>query len=205
MHYCSRINLEDFPIDRKKVTAAIIGGGKSTRFGSPKLLALYRNQPLVAHMLQLAAQLSDQILAVCGNLAYSFPPQIRVLSDLIPDCGPLGGVDTALQTSSTDWLFTLPGDVPLLPLAVYQELWKLRNPQKPVVAFSERGIEPLVALWPVGLRGTVRGFLEERELRLRFVLRACQAVECHIPERLANYRPEWFANVNTIDDLNALY
>lgn len=204
MHYCSRINLEDFPIDRRKITAAIIGGGKSTRFGSPKLLAVFRGAPLVQRALRLAERLSDHVLAVCGNLDYPFPPRVTVMHDLIPDCGPLGGIDTALQTARTDWLFTLPGDVPLLPYEVYQEVWKLRHPERPVVAFSHNGIEPLVALWPVALKDTVRGFLDERELRMRYVLKQCNVVECHIPKRLPNYRPKWFANVNTVEDLNKL-
>lgn len=50
-----------------KLTVAIIAGGKSNRFGSPKAQALFNKKPLIDYAVKLAKSISEQVIIVNGN------------------------------------------------------------------------------------------------------------------------------------------
>ena len=39
----------------------------------------------------------------------------RVVSDLHPECGPMGGLEAALAAASSEWSLIVPVDVPFVP------------------------------------------------------------------------------------------
>ena len=49
------------------VTIAILVGGDSTRFGSEKSLAIFKGNPLIAHMISIAKALTPNIVVVASN------------------------------------------------------------------------------------------------------------------------------------------
>lgn len=188
----------------RNVTVAIIAGGKSQRFGEPKALAKFGQQTLMDFSLQLARRLSRRIFVVSGNNEYHLPVGIKVYSDLLPERGPLGGIHTALFYSATPYLATLPCDMPLLSVRVYQILHQHLKAGRPVVAVSEKGWEPLVAIWPREALPIVEAYLMSEQLSLRNVLQALEVVEVSMPRHLTPYDPDIFFNINTKNDLNKL-
>lgn len=93
--------------------AFILAGGRSTRMGRDKALLLLNGKPLIQYGIATLQELGLQprLAGTRPDLA-TFAP---VISDLRPGCGPLGGVEAALQVSSADLNLFLPVDVPLLP------------------------------------------------------------------------------------------
>ncbi len=183
------------------LTAAVIVGGKSTRFGRNKLREELVGKQLIDYAIQLAKSIAKECILIHGDEDDFADKGLSHYSDVVPSCGPVGGVYTALFYAAQPWVATIPGDVPLLTPVIYEYLYENRQKDVPVVATSYKGLEPLVAIWPRVLVDTLEHFVHQRRLALRDILKDLQAVEIPIAEIMADYSPSLFLNVNTQDDL----
>jgi len=86
------------------LSAAIIAGGKSRRFGSPKALAVLGNSTLIDYAIHTAGAISEEIIISYGEENLFAGKTIPVIPDAIPDCGPLGGIYTVLLHAKTPWV-----------------------------------------------------------------------------------------------------
>ncbi len=186
------------------LTAAIIAGGKSTRFGRNKLREALGGRQLIDYPIALAKAIALECMIIHGDDDDFADKAIRHYSDVVPACGPIGGVYTALFYSAQPWVATIPGDVPLLTPQIYEFLFEHRQKDVPVVAVSHKGMEPLVAIWPRVLVETVERFVHQRQLALHEVMNALNAVQIPLTEWMADYSPHLFLNVNTRDDFEKL-
>lgn len=187
-----------------ELTAAIIAGGKSRRFGATKALARLGNEFLVDHALRLAGQISSRVLLNYGETNFYAGKNVPLVADVFPGCGPLGGIYSVLQAAQTPWVAALPCDLPLLPVQVYRILFERRQKDRPTIACSERRLEPLISIWPKTLAGELEAKLRKGEFALQKVIRELQGVEVSMPQELPGYREAFFWNVNRKEDLEQI-
>jgi len=96
------------------VSAFIIAGGKSRRFGSDKMLYEYEGVPLIERVYRVVSGVFRDIAIVGdggGRFAFLKAPCVP---DLVRGAGPMGGVYTALTHSRTERCFVVAGDMPHL-------------------------------------------------------------------------------------------
>lgn len=185
-----------------KLTAAIIAGGKSKRFGAPKAEALYRGRRLIDYALDIARSIAAEVCIATGaEKRWADEDGAAAFKDEIPDCGPLGGVYTALLHTSNSWVATIPCDMPLLDRNVYRVLYARRSGLRPVVAVSDAGLEPLVTLWPREAIVAVRTAIREGDLALHTLIRALDGIEVDDFHNIASHA---FFNINFQSDLDVL-
>jgi molybdopterin-guanine dinucleotide biosynthesis protein A len=113
---------------------AVLAGGRSSRFGSDKALALLDGQTLLDHTLAALRPHCDAVVIVGRGDIADWPR---------PDMGPLGGIAGALRHAvdhGFDQLLTAPVDCVHLPA-------ELRALLEPAPAFLE--MQPVIGLWPV--------------------------------------------------------
>jgi molybdopterin-guanine dinucleotide biosynthesis protein A len=188
-------------IDPKKLSVAILAGGKSSRFGDPKAQAYFGENRLIDYSVEIAKFISPNIFVVKHPQQKFQHQSVAMLSDIIPNCGPAGGICTALENIRTQWLAVLPCDMPFLTPDIYEILFKNRKSKKPIVAISENGLESLVSVWPKTLVGKMKSHIAKRELALHKILEELNAVGVSIPDVLPDYQPEIFYNINYKKDL----
>ncbi len=183
------------------LTAAIIGGGKSTRFGKPKSFARFKGRRLIEYSIDLAKSISPQLILVSDSHLNYKKYKLDTYHDIIPGCGPLCGVYTALYHANTDYIATVPVDMPILTAEIYKILiTKLEN-NKPVVAISESGMEPLVTIWPRTALNTLKQEIDKKRFSLYKALRRLKAIHVFIPGEMENYKTEYFHNINYQQDM----
>lgn len=185
-----------------ELTAAIIAGGKSKRFGAQKAIAHLAGKRLIDYALALAGSLSEKVLLNVNDVELFGGVSAEIISDLQPDCGPLGGIFTVLQAAKTDWIAILPCDMPLLSENIYEILFANRQGDLPVVAVSHHGVEPLVSIWPkkIGESHIWAQKIAAKNFALHKTLRQLNVREIDITKALPSYRPEIFLNVNDPGD-----
>ncbi|GAB4377810.1 MAG: molybdenum cofactor guanylyltransferase [Calditrichia bacterium] len=188
----------------QEISAAILAGGKSTRFGEPKETARFQDYTLLEIALSTARNISDSIMVVGGSHLQRLAEPIKVYPDIIPECGPIGGIYTALFHTRTPYVAVLPCDMPLLNPAVYRLLFVHRSGNRPVVATSEKGLEPLVSIWHQDALPFLTAHILEGHFGLRGLLRELGMIELHVPDMLPDYHPHIFLNINYKKDLKAL-
>jgi molybdopterin molybdotransferase len=125
-----------------------------------------------------------------------------------PLAGILAGMDwTARNRPDARFLLTLPSDTPLLPEGVAEALIDAAGEgggAAIVVAASDAGRHPVVALWPLGLRDEIRAALAAGKRKIGAFLDAHPTREVRFPPlRIGGELVDPFLNVNTPADLAA--
>lgn len=109
----------------------VLAGGRSSRFGSPKLQALVDGIPLLDLAVRAVAEVTDEVVIVgpaSGGIALTdldgLPARVRVdiVVDPIEGGGPLIGLRTGLAVASGDRVIVVGGDMPRLEPAVLRAM-----------------------------------------------------------------------------------
>ena len=133
-----------------RLLGAVLAGGRSTRFGSDKALALLDGKPLIEHAIDALAAQVDAVI-VCGR-------EGGIPDRPAPDLGPLGGINAALHAALAqgfDAVLTCPCDLPLLPPGLAGSL----------VGGGYVEAMPVIGLWPAALAPMLDAYLAECEDR----------------------------------------
>lgn len=165
-----------------KTLGAVLAGGRSSRFGSDKALAMLDGRSLLDHALAALAPHCDAMIIVGRGEIADWP---RV------DMGPLGGMAGALTHAAGagfDRVLSAPVDCVKLP-------GDLRALLEPAPAFLD--MQPVIGLWPVAALSDLKAMLEnEGDLAVRAYARriGARAVQ-------SDFVPP---NINSTADLDRL-
>jgi molybdopterin-guanine dinucleotide biosynthesis protein A len=103
------------------VLGAVLAGGRSSRFGSPKALAPFRGEPMVARAFDALAPVCEEVVVVTHLAEIGIALGARTLRDRVADAGPLGGLHAALHDARARGragVLLLGCDMPLVPPAL---------------------------------------------------------------------------------------
>lgn len=157
------------PLILPEVQAAILAGGHSSRMGKPKLFLDFRGNTFIAHLLtQLQQQVNSVMIAGAPDPRQLTDLGVDVLSDTMPDAGPLGGMATALAHARREWLLLVPCDNPVLPTHYATRLLHTAREQgAPLVYLRKQGREqPLYAIVRCDLRDSLNAYLASGERKV---------------------------------------
>jgi molybdopterin-guanine dinucleotide biosynthesis protein A len=175
---------------------AVVAGGRSRRYGSPKTLAEFGGKPLIWHPIEALMEAFGSATVVCkpDTPLPELPDGAEVLYEQDPRAHPLVGIVEALRSSGERRLAVLGCDMPAVTASLMRRLAEA-GPAT-VVAKSPGGIEPLAAVYaPAALAQLEDALAGERSLR--------DAVASLAPVELEVAGAE-VANVNIPGDLRAI-
>lgn len=181
------------------VAAAILAGGQAVRLdGARKATLLVGGRRIIDRQLQVLRPLADPVFVVSPH-AWAADLGVAVVGDLIPGHGALGGIYTAIVSSPRPRTFVVASDMPFLSAALLRHM--LTFDADLVIPRTERGYEPLCALYSAACAAPIRARLDRGELA---AARLPDGVRAEVigPETLARYDPRGslFVNVNTPHD-----
>ncbi|ABK44643.1 molybdenum cofactor guanylyltransferase [Magnetococcus marinus MC-1] len=168
-------------------------------------MLLWKGIPLWQHVFtRMAPQVASLTLLYSGNPTI-FPEGLPITADLRRGhLGPLAGVETALTRMRTEWLFTAPVDLPLLPRDCVAQM-ALRAKQGDVLvvcAESCNRIHGTVALWHRKVLPNVQQALDEKRYGVLDFLRQTGFATCSFMRRDDGVDP--FLNLNRPEDFQHL-
>jgi molybdopterin-guanine dinucleotide biosynthesis protein A len=185
-----------------RVTAFILAGGKSTRMGADKAFVLLDGRTLLARALDIARSITPEVRIVGDPQKFaSFAPTVE---DIFPNCGPLGGIHSALRSSPTDLNLMLAVDVPFVSPALLQHLVgrASNSPATVTVAQTGGGYQPLCAVYRRNFADAAEEALQEGRYKIDTLFAASSTQT--IAEReleAAGFSPRMFRNLNTPQEL----
>jgi molybdenum cofactor guanylyltransferase len=101
-----------------EISCIILAGGKSIRYGHDKILEKINNTSLLDQVISQLEPLSQDIIIVTANeRAFTHlenRTNIKIVNDIIPGMGSLGGVYTGLVESKTHQNLVVAADMPFL-------------------------------------------------------------------------------------------
>ena len=181
---------------------AILAGGRATRFGGQdKSALLVDGRTILDRQLAEFSALTTDILIVGGaDAARRLQPSAtrRLVTDLVPGCGPLGGLHAALTAARGEHVAVIACDMPYVTADFVAYLFSLAGHADIVVPMTERGYHPLCAVYARGCLTAVTARLAERRLKMTALLAdtPTRVVTAEDIERFGD-RHRLLANVNT--------
>jgi molybdopterin-guanine dinucleotide biosynthesis protein A len=157
---------------RPAISAVILAGGRSSRFGRDKLAEPIDGRPLLDHAIDAVRLLASEILVVAGpDATPAVAGDVRIVHDPVAFEGPLVGARAGLAAASESVVLLVGGDMPGLVDAVLESMVALLGPADAVVLEHEDRPRPL----PMAVRreralAAVEGLLAQGERRLRAVI-----------------------------------
>lgn len=191
---------------RLPVTAAVLAGGRSMRMGVDKTLLPVDGEPLLARVVAAVSAVCEHTVVVTNRAEQiaeaGLPSDTPVLIDEVPFQGPLGGLVTALKGAPDDWILAVAADIPWLEPGVIRALWDARDGAQVVVPVTEKGVEPLLALYHRSTIAAARHVLATGRRRLVAMFPELTVVELPLEDlRAADPELRSLVNVNTPEDL----
>ena len=192
--------------DKLPVTAAVLAGGRSMRMGVDKTLLDVDGEALLARVVEVVSGVCANVMVVTNRpeavAAAGIPADVPVLIDEVAYQGPLGGLVTALKGATEDWVLAVAADMPWLNPDVVRALWNARDGAQVVVPMTDKGLEPLLALYHRDCLPAARRALDTGRRRIVAFFGDVAVIEVPV-EALREFDPQLASlfNINTPEDL----
>jgi molybdopterin-guanine dinucleotide biosynthesis protein A len=131
------------------LSVCVQAGGKSTRMGEDKALKPFLGRPLIQRVVDRLTPIADELLVTTNHPEeYAFL-HTRLVSDLKPGRGALGGLYTAIASTTHPIVAVVACDMPFANIRLIEGMSRLmvQHEADVVIATSEEGYEPLHAVY----------------------------------------------------------
>jgi molybdopterin-guanine dinucleotide biosynthesis protein A len=188
---------------KQPFSAALIAGGKSSRFGGDKKFLKVEGIALWERQVKMLATLNPAELLISGPADGPWAGRFRSLEDAAGSEGPLGGVAAVLEAAACESLLVLAVDMPLMTEAWLEQLLSARTPGIGLLPCFGGRFEPLAAIYPRSCAEIAHACIRNGEASMQnFCRRLLEAGLADTFEISAADLP-LFANLNTPADLAA--
>jgi len=187
------------------MTGVILAGGESTRMGKNKAFVEINGQRIIDRTVSLFREIFDDVLLVTNTPLEYIELKVKIVTDLIPGKGALGGIYTGLFFSSSPKAFFVGCDMPFLDRDVIQYFLSLSQTADIVVQRTKNYWQPLHAIYSRTLLKPIERLLQQGELK---IIKAYQGMKVReiTEEELKPFDPDLhtLSNVNTPEELKKL-
>jgi len=182
----------------------MLAGGKSCRFGGPKVLAPLSGAPMASWGLSVLEAAGLAVGLISDEEGVEAALALPARPDLEAGLGPIGGLWTALQWASErgdDGVLLLGCDMPLVNEALVRAILDWDDAAPAVVPVGSEGPEPLCALYRSTCVPEVERRLHSDDRSLRGLAKALGAafIGEDAVARVADAQTT-FLNVNTVGE-----
>ena len=189
-----------------EVTGVLLAGGKSRRMGEDKRYLVVGEQTLLERGLAVLRSIFQEVLVVIAQDSPPLGVDTRVVRDLVPDCGSLGGLYSGLSQATTPHIFVVACDMPFLDQVVIAQFTSRRTTADIVMAKLAGRLHPMHALYGKRCLPAVEQMIRARQLKIQEMLSHASLRVRYVTETdLLTIDPSGrsFQNVNTLADLEA--
>jgi len=189
-----------------EISCIILAGGKSIRYGHDKILEKINNTSLLDHVISQLEPLSEDIIIVTANeRAFTHlenRQNIRIVSDIIPGMGSLGGVYTGLVESKTHQNLVVAADMPFLNRDLLRYMANAAEGYDFTLPHINNWYEPLHAIYSKNCIAAAKAIFDQGKrvivelfnyVKVRYV--EAEEIDRYDPQHLS------FFNINTQQDM----
>lgn len=188
------------------ISCIALAGGKGSRLGRNKVAEIIGNESLLGRVASCLSYFEGDIIIVKAE-EQSLPPlidypRLKIVNDIYPGKGPLGGVFTGLSKSTSLYNLVVAGDMPFLNRDLLQYMVKVCDGFDLVVPRLGALIEPLHAVYSRNCLAPIRRLLKQGNLQISLLISMLKVRYVEAKE-IDRFDPEHlsFFNINTGADL----
>ena len=188
-----------------EVSGVVLSGGESSRMGSNKAFIEINGKRIIDRILELMQTLFPEVIVVTNTPLDYVDLNARIVTDIVPGKGSLGGIYTGLFYSSYPYSVVVACDMPFLKKEVIESLLTKRDRYDVVIPHLSDGFHPLHAVYSRRCLTFIEHLIEVDDLKIihffnRIKVRAVKEEEIlQLDPKLAS-----FVNINTPEDLRSM-
>ena len=183
------------------IRGLVLAGGKSSRFGEDKALAIYDGLSFLERAVSLLERLGLKPIVVTRRGANYPLTGHTVIYDKLPEKGPIGGLYTAMTVFKKNSFLVLPCDMPVLTLEVLSGLLAVHEPRFGATVYSsgQEGIQPFPGIYEPSVLKAIRDKLKGDDLSMAGFFKQVAS------KKTVDWEgdPNVFCNINTAAELKA--
>lgn len=189
-----------------ETSCIVLAGGKSLRLGYDKIVETIGNRSLLEQVVSCVSSLTSNIVVVTGReqavLQFADYPKLKIVTDIYPGKGPLGGIFTGLAVSTSFYNLVVASDMPFLNQGLLRYMMQLSANFDLVVPRVGNLVEPLHAIYTKSCLAPIENMIKQRKLSVYKLLRSVK-VRYVEAEEIERFDPKHlsFFNINTEADL----
>lgn len=189
-------------IIKTEISGFVMAGGQSSRMGTDKAMLQFEGSTLLSRSIKLIRPFCTSVSVSGQNPDYGLF-QLSVIPDIFPGSGPIGGIHSCLEHSSTDWNLVVGVDLPFLNEELIGFLIKNTTGFDCVIPRTPSGIEPLAGLYHHRILPIVTTQIQIGDFKLMHLLEKVNVnfIDC---SPLIRKYPRLFTNLNHPEDYNTL-
>ena len=169
-----------------KTTLAILAGGKATRLGGVnKALIEIEGKTIISKIYRALSPICNEVLIISNQVQTDYRIPAKIHPDIIENCGPLGGIHSALNHSSNEIVLVVSCDMPFISINIANQLidaYIKNQPKVDAVVPTLNGFnEPLLAVYSKRLSTKISEILSDRKgHRITDLLDKCNNIKVEI-------------------------
>jgi molybdenum cofactor guanylyltransferase len=190
----------------------ILCGGKGRRISRDKGLIIIDDKPLVLHIINTVRYIVEEIILVLRDqeqaktykdILKDEKISFQLLTDVIKDQGPLGGILTGLLCIKSRYALILPCDSPFIQKSFISKMFNFVEEQGDFDAYVPRWddghLEPLHSIYKKNISNIIENSLDEgrRDVRSLIGLIKVKFIDVDKLDKTG----KTFKNINKIEDI----
>ena len=191
---------------QENITAFILAGGLSSRMGTNKALLQIGGKTLIQIFVDLLDSLFMEVVISSNE------PQLfqfinkKLIKDLTPGRGPLGGIHSTLQSTKNEKNFLISCDMPFINKEIINYKCDYKSDKMIILPKADGRIQPLCGIYSKKALPEVESLLKEsnqKDSSLKgSIYELLNRVDTEIIDvtSMNFYHPDLFFNINTPDD-----
>jgi len=178
------------------ITVILLAGGKSSRMGQDKGLMLLNGKPMIEYIIEIAQQISTEIIIVANNDSY-LKFNLPVFKDEFLDKGPLAGIYTGLKNTKTEKNLILSCDVPYIQKELIEFLISNSEKNEITISLFQDKLHPLIGIYAKSCLPVILEQIKLNELKVASLFEKIKTKLLNVNE----FDSSNFRNINKESDL----
>ncbi len=158
-------------VPKREVSCIILAGGENSRIGKEKALLQFGERTFIEEQVSSLNKIFEEIIIVTNNRKNFKDMDVKVVTDIVPQSGPIGGLFTGLAVSSNIHCFVIGCDMPLINLELIKFMIDNIKEDDIVIPLSSSGKETLYAIYSINCLETIKRQIELKNLKLIDILK----------------------------------
>ena len=189
-----------------EISSIILAGGKSLRLGYDKVLERVGKTSLLEQVISRIDSFSKDIIIVTAKertfASLANHPKVKVVSDIFPGQGSLGGIYTGLKKSGSFYNLVVAADMPFLNESLLRYIIEVSDGYDFVLPKVDDLYEPLHAVYSQNCITPIETILQQGKkviielfnyVKVRYI--GAEEIDRFDPQHLSYF------NINTKEDL----
>ncbi|GJL63324.1 MAG: putative molybdenum cofactor guanylyltransferase [Nitrospirales bacterium] len=186
-------------------SGVILAGGLSRRMGQDKRGVTVGGETLFNRVLRVYESIfSEIIIVVAEHSPFTENLRHKVVTDIIPQKGPLGGLYTGLSYSTEPCVFMVACDMPFLSSSLIRRLCDMSLNFDVLMVQLQTGVQPMQGVYSKKCLPVLKRMIDTNHLEMRDIVSNSELVPRIVDqEDVKDLDPNFisFMNVNTPADL----